>query len=75
LGLISNTISQEIKFINAFGKPLPQSEIVIYGSGNDTLFTNEKGIVNLKKRKHFDSITFINNAHEKFTKTKKRISK
>lgn len=73
MGLLSNAISQEIKFLNAFGKPLTENEIVVHGKSSDTLFTNQKGIIKLKKKKKFDSISFIHNDLEIFTKTKNEL--
>ena len=75
LGFVFHSFSQEVKFIDPYGKPLKKSKVIVYGLNNDTLTTNSKGVINLKKTLVFDSISLIKNEHPVLTKLKKDLMK
>ena len=74
IGFITFCNSQEIKFVNSFGKPIEKNKVIIYGLTKDTLTTNKKGLINLKRKTSFDSISFIKNNQNLITKSKKDLA-
>lgn len=75
LSFVSFSYSQEVKFIGPYGKPLKKNKVIVYGQNNDTLITNAKGLINLKKVLKFDSISLIKNRQPVLTKSKSDLSK
>ncbi len=62
--------AQEIKFIDAYGKPLDNRIVIIYGKETDTVSTNKRGTIYLKRKKYFDSISVFRNNNTLETKYK-----
>jgi hemoglobin/transferrin/lactoferrin receptor protein len=69
VGIYSNFFSQEIKFTNPHGFPLKTKKVVIHNKNNDTLITNQKGTIKLK-RTTYDSISFLDKNTPILTKKK-----
>ena len=74
LGWVSFFNGQEIKFVNSFGKPIEKNKVIIHGLTKDTLTTNKKGLINLKRKTIFDSISFIKENKDLITKSKKDLT-
>lgn len=74
IGFITFYNAQEIKFVNSFGKPIEKNKVIIHGSTKDTLTTNKKGVINLKRKTPFDSISFINHNQGLITRSKKDLA-
>lgn len=75
LSFVFFSFSQEVKFIDPYGKPLKKNKVIVYGQNNDTLITNSKGLINLKKTLKFDSISLIKNKQPVLTKSQADLSK
>ena len=69
----SSFFAQEIKFVNPYGKPVEKNKVIVYGKNQDTLITNKNGIINLKRRLLFDSITLFENNKAVITKLRSDI--
>ena len=74
IGFITFYNAQEIKFVNSFGKPIEKNKVIIHGSTKDTLTTNKKWLINLKRKTPFDSISFINHNQYLITRSKKDLA-
>ena len=70
IGLSNFFYAQEIKFIDAYGKPLDNRIVIIHGKETDTVSTNKRGTIYLKRKKDFDSISVFRNNHTLETKYK-----
>tara|TARA_B100001287_G_scaffold141563_1_gene119081 strand:- start:14089 stop:16512 length:2424 start_codon:yes stop_codon:yes gene_type:complete len=74
IGFINFYNAQEIKFVNSYGNPIPKRKVVIYGPTKDTLITNKKGLIYLKRKTSFDSISFIKSNQNLITKSKRDLT-